>query len=297
MAPFQRILFVLGEHKARQLGRLQLEALVDELGGRAVVTVQVTEQPDQVAARIAAFHGQVDCVAVGGGDGTLRCAAGALVETGVPMLVIPLGTANDLARTLGVPLDPVQAAKLVRTGRREDIDLGQVNGAWFFNVAGIGMSVDVAERLARTSKRWGPFEYALAFANIWRSRRPFRAEIECDGRQVSLDSLQISVGNGLRHGGGIKVAEDASIDDGLFDVYSVAPQSLWRLLARAPALLQGTHHMVRGVTNLRGRKVVVRTPNKRKRVNADGEVVAFTPAHFTMHRNGVVVLLPRPVAT
>ena len=142
---------------------------------------------------------QVGRVVIGGGDGTLNAAAPGLLAAGLPLGIIPLGTANDLARTLGLPLDPEEAARVVATGRTRRIDLGEVNGRPFFNVASIGFGVDLARALTRDSKRrFGPLGYAIAALRALRRLRPFRAEIiHGETRDVSR-TVHIAVGNG-RH--------------------------------------------------------------------------------------------------
>lgn len=291
-----RILFLVTKGKADALPDGRLEEIRTALGGSHGVELSIADSPAELAARIVEQSGRFDCVAVGGGDGTLSTAASALKHTQLPLLIIPLGTANDLARTLGVPLDPVAAAGLVRDGRHVDIDVGEVNGHFFFNAAGIGLSVDVAERLAKTRKRFGPLSYLAASIDILRARRSFGARITCDGNEVFLRSIQVTVGNGRRHGGGVIVHSTASVDDGRFDIYSLGPRSIWKLLLLFPSLIRGTHHVWRNVTTLHGRSVVIETPDKPKRVNADGEIVTHTPATFTMHRNAVVVIVPKESA-
>ena len=92
-------------------------------------------------------------VLVGGGDGTLSAVADAMADTGLTLAILPLGTANDLARTLGIPFDPAAALKVALTGRRRSIDIGTIDGRGFFNVASIGLSVDVADALDSHEKR------------------------------------------------------------------------------------------------------------------------------------------------
>ena len=91
-----------------------------------------------------------DLVIVGGGDGTLNSAASGLAYTGLPLGVLPLGTANDFARTVGIPNDPVKAAEIIAAGNAKPVDLGEVNGHLFFNVASIGFSAELAARTERT---------------------------------------------------------------------------------------------------------------------------------------------------
>lgn len=285
-------LLILTRAKAEALGA-RLDAIEAELAAAGPVIRELVETPSDIPDRIVEMSDRIDRIALGGGDGTLSTCGFALWRTGLPMVILPLGTANDLARTLGVPLDPVRAAGVLREGRLADIDLAEVNGHHYFNAAGIGLTVDVAERLARGRKGLGPLSYLLAVLDILRARRSFRVRMKIDGEEVVLRSIQVTVGNGVRHGGGIRMHRDACIDDGQFDIYSLEPQPVWRLLALAPAFLRGTHHAWRSVTHLRGREVVLETPGKPKRINADGEIVSRTPGRFVLHRNAVLVYLPR----
>ncbi|WP_037256455.1 MULTISPECIES: lipid kinase [Alphaproteobacteria] len=289
-----RILLILPRAKAAQLEN-QLDEIEQALGPAGSVIREIADDPDRMAMRIVELSNEVDQVAVGGGDGTLSSVAPAFMQTGLPMVILPLGTANDLARTLGIPRDLIAAAELARTGRLEDIDVGEVNGHTFYNAASIGLSVDVAERLEAGPKRYGVFSYLLTLLDLTRARRNFRAYVTCDGELVTLNSIQLTVGNGVRHGGGVRVHADASIDDGRLDLYSLEPQPLWRLPILFPAFMRGTHNAWRSVTNLRAREFHVETPAKPKRVNADGEIVSRTPATFKLHRNAVWVRLPPSV--
>ena len=186
----------------------------------------------------------------------------------------------------------MDAARLGQVGRLEDIYVGEVNGHTFYNAASIGLSVDVAERLEVGPKRYGVVSYLLALSNLARARRSFRAIVDGDGERVTLNSIQLTVGNGVRHGGGVRVYADASIDDGMLDLYSLEPQPLWRLPILFPAFMRGTHHAWRSVTNRRARQFHVETPAKPKRINADGEIVSWMPGSFRLHRNAVWVRLP-----
>jgi YegS/Rv2252/BmrU family lipid kinase len=286
------VLFCLTEGKAKAMSTARLDRITETLAAVGSADREVLTTPPGIAARIVEVGGQYDCVAIGGGDGTLSAVASALKDTAMPFAIIPLGTANDLARTLELPLDPVAAAAVLRSARLEDIDLGSANGHFFFNAAGIGLSVDVAERMTKLPKRFGPLSYLFAVADIVRARRAFRADITCDGNAISVRSIQVTVGNGKRHGGGVMIHQDASVDDGRFDIYSLEPRPIWHMLALLPSLMRGTHHAWRHVTMLHGETVHVATPHKPKRINLDGEIRTLTPAAFEMHRNAVVTVLP-----
>ncbi len=286
-----RVLLLISGKKAEEIGQARIDAIIEAMQP-AQVTLEKTDAPEHAENTVRAQADNFDCIAVGGGDGTLHAMAAVLCEAARPLLVIPLGTANDFARTLDIPRDPVEAAALLNEGEARRIDLGEVNGIPFFNVASIGLSVDIAERLAGVKKRWGVLSYLGGFFVVWRARRTFRVRISCDGEWVSQRSIQVSVGNGRYHGGGISVADDASIEDGLLDVYALAPQPLWQLIWMLPALLSGEQKYWRTVTTLRGREVSLVT-RKPHRVNADGELVSRTPAEFRIRRHALEAIVPK----
>jgi len=172
--------------------------------------------PDQLVDVIRHNFGAIDCVIIGGGDGTLNAAAPALVKTGLPLGILPLGTANDLARTLEIPSDPIAAAQVIAAGHTRTVDLGEVNGRLFWNVASIGLSADLAREItSETKKRWGKLGYGIAAIRLLVRMRPFTADITHDGVTERVKTVQIAVGNGRHYGGGMIVQASADLDDGL----------------------------------------------------------------------------------
>jgi diacylglycerol kinase (ATP) len=247
---------------------------------------------DAMSALIAAEGPAHDLVVVGGGDGTLNAAAKGLIEAGRPLGVIPTGTANDLARTLGLPLDIEGAARVAATGRPRRIDLGSVNGEPFFNVASMGLSVEIARRLTSDVKRrFGKLGYAVAAAAALSRARPLRAHIRGDGRDLRMLALQVSVGNGRFYGGGNQVSERAEIDDGRLDVYALKFVKAWRLVLMLRSLRAGEHGAWREIERLTGAEFEVRTRRPRS-VNADGEIITQTPARFEVLPGALDVMVP-----
>lgn len=242
---------------------------------------------------ISSVADQVCQVIIGGGDGTLNAAAPGLIATGLPLGIIPLGTANDLARTLGIPSEIDSAVQVIAAGRIRRIDLGEVNGRPFFNVASIGFGVDLTRALTRDSKRrWGPFGYVIAAVRALSRLRPFTAEIIQNGSSYRSRTVHIAVGNGRHYGGGMTVSEHARIDDGRLDLYSLEVGSLWRLLMLAPALRSGRHHAWAEIRTHSGEEVEVRT-RRRRSVNTDGEITTHTPARFRVLRGALGVFVSR----
>ena len=244
---------------------------------------------------ILAHRGRIDCVVVGGGDGTINAAARALVETGLPLGVLPLGTANDFARSVAIPLDLAAAAQVICAGHTRRVDAGDVNGHLFFNVASVGLAADLAKSITTERKRrFGRFSYAISAAKMMLEARPFHATIRVgeDAREAAeVRTMQIAVGNGRFYGGGNVIAPGARIDDGFLDLYSLEFAAVWRMALMIPSFHSGAHGTVREVRTARARAFEV-TTRKPRPVNADGELVTQTPALFSQRKLAVQVYVP-----
>ncbi|WP_174865873.1 lipid kinase [Pectobacterium polaris] len=247
---------------------------------------------DSCSDIIRAYADRVDFVIIGGGDGTLNSAAPGLVDTGLPLGVLPLGTANDFARTVGIPREIRQAVQVIANGQQRIVDLGEVNGHLFFNVSSIGFSAALARGLsAKSKKRWGTLGYALAAFKLLKQSRPFRVEIEHDGIKERVRTVQVSVGNGRFYGGGMAVADSAAPDDGLLDVYSLEVSHWWEMVALIPFIRKGTHGRWRKVRAFSAKQLTLNTTRPHD-INADGELIGKTPAVFGIREKAIQVFAP-----
>ena len=291
----RRALLLINTHARR--GAEAERQVEDALTQAGLTVVRGTcGKREDIAALIRTRARQVDCVVVGGGDGTLNAAAPALIETGLPLGVIPLGTANDLARTLGIPLDPAAAAAVIAAGRERRVDVGLANDHPFFNVASIGFGVDLTRALTRDAKsRWGALGYALAGLKVLSRMRPFRAHISQEGSRITSKTIHLAVGNGRHYGGGMTVSEDAAIDDGHLHIYSLEVRSVWKLLVLLPAMRRGTHGRWNEVKTLASQEITVRTRRPRS-VNTDGEITTRTPVHFRIVPGAIRIYAPAAAA-
>jgi diacylglycerol kinase (ATP) len=286
-----RALLLVNRHARK--GQQQLEAAIDQLQKLGLVlTEEPTDHPDHLPEMIRHHRDRVDLVIVGGGDGTLNAAVQGLVNTSLPLGILPLGTANDLARTLGIPTTLPEACQIIAQGKVQQIDLGWVNGQYFFNVASLGLSVQITRKLTKEAKkRWGVLAYAAtAIQVLWESRR-FQAEIRTEGQSQMVKTAQIAVGNGRYYGGGMAVAEDAAIDDQQLDLYSLEIQHWWQMLAVLPAMRSGSQGVLPWVQTWQGKEFYIYTRRPRD-INTDGEITTSTPAHFRVVPKALSVLVP-----
>jgi diacylglycerol kinase (ATP) len=254
--------------------------------------IRQSDDRQSLAGVIRECAGTVDAIVVAGGDGTVNGAIPALIEAGKPVGILPFGTANDLALTLGIPAEPVAAAGVIVNGTTRAIDVGTVNDRHFLNVASIGLSVKIAEKQdEQLKKQWGIFSYVVAAASALGEAERFEARITCGDRSETVQAYQIAIGNGIHFGGGLTVSPEAAIDDGVLDVYAIETASVPELVALAPRLRDGTLVERDDVALFRGHEVLVETA-KPMPVNTDGEVTTETPAKFSVLRSALTVFAP-----
>ena len=289
----RRALLIVNE-KSRN-GAANLEASRERLKAYGIEPIyRACERREDLSRLIVEQGKEVDLVVIGGGDGTINAAAEGVIEEGLPLGILPLGTANDLARTLGVPPDLDAAARIIAAGRTRRIDLGLVNGQPFFNVASLGLSAELAQELTSDAKRrFGRLSYAIAAVRVLSRARPFSAIISSPEGTARVRTLQIAVGNGRYYGGGNAVEKNAAIDDQHLDLYSLEVKRAWTLALMARSFRSGEHGAWEEVRAIRAKAFEVRTRRPRD-VNADGEIVTRTPARFSIRPAAVRVFAPEP---
>lgn len=277
-------------------------ALLDR--GARLIRSEAVDDPKQIpdVVRLAVGDG-CRLIVIGGGDGTIGCAAGVLARIEserCPVLgVLPLGTANDFARTLDIPNQIDGAADVLADGKIVDVDLGWGNDQPFVNVASLGLSVGSAKALRPGLKKaLGPLSYPVSAAVAYARHQPFGLRIEFpehDFEPLELDDLlQVFVGNGRYYGGGHAIAPDAGIDDHKLDVYAVKAGRLRDHVSLAGLLKDGTIIDHEDVQHLVTRSLRLMTDSEQA-VNLDGEIATHSPVHFRIQRNAVEVVVPQHV--
>jgi diacylglycerol kinase (ATP) len=233
----------------------------------------------------------VDAVVALGGDGLVNLALQVVAGTAVPLGVVPAGTGNDFARALGLPLrDPMASVDYLAGGEARQVDLGRAAGRWFGGVLGSGFDSLVNERANRMTWPRGPMRYNLAMIAELRTFRPVPFELDLDGTAWVTEAMLVAVGNSASYGGGMRVAPDASLEDGLLDVTVLGPISKFEFIRVFPKVYKGTHVQHRAVTVKRAR--VVSLSAFGVTAYADGERVATLPVTCEAMPKALHVLAP-----
>ncbi len=250
------------------------------------------EQPEDLPEAILEHGKQVDQIILGGGDGTVNLALDALLEVDRPLGLLPMGTANDLARSLNIPDDLEQALNIVLRGHQRRIDIAFANDVSFINAIGMGLGPQMTREMdSETKAQFGVVAYLVGIVRAFHKQRGFAAQV--DGGSCRFDGrfLQITVANGIHYGGGMTVAEDAKIDDGLLDVLLVPEQSRLALLASALRFRLGQTRDADNLVHRRCKALRIET-DPPLAITADGEFLAETPVECKVRRHALAVYTP-----
>lgn len=231
-----------------------------------------------------------DRVVVVGGDGTVHLALREL-DLEVPMAVIPLGSGDDFAKTLGIPRNVSDACRVAVHGRIREIDVAEANGLRYLGVAGVGFDSLVAAEANRVKFVGGSAVYLYSIFKVLPAFEPIRMSITVDGDTFTEDVMFAVVGNTHRYGGGIKIAPAAVVDDGLLDLYLVTKCSKWDLIRTLPRGYTGSHVTSPFVRHVRGTVFRIETDVPFE-LNADGELVTSTPVEIRIAREKLRVIVP-----
>jgi diacylglycerol kinase (ATP) len=296
-----------GRGRARRVAADVLAAL--RAGGLAPEVLAATGRDTAEAAAARAVAAGVAGVVAVGGDGTAHAALQAVAGTGTPQAVVPAGTGNDLALALGLPADPVAAARAAAAdlvaGRAAVLDAGRVTpcsggpARWFATVLCCGFDSAVTDRANRLRWPRGPRRYDVAVLAELARLRPRELTLVVDGVRHELAATLVAVGNTAWYGGGLRICPAATPADGLLDVTVVGPVSRRALVATRPRLAAGTHLAHPAVRVLRGARVdlVVEPAQSAPSAWADGERVARLPMTAEVVPAAVRVLGRRAAAS
>jgi diacylglycerol kinase (ATP) len=294
-------------------------AVRSELGSRGRLWRELVVEPDRsIAGQTSELLSEgVDLIVVAGGDGTVREVASTLVGQTVPLLVIPLGTFNNFARSLSLPADPIRACRLVDTGAIRQVDVGTANGRhFFFEAAGVGVDAQLfpigeemkqgrfaaifrAVRVAFAHQQTAielNFDRPLdrAYQRSFRGQSPVRhrrRRFRNNRRRIRLRSSFLAVGNGPYYGSNFTVCPGAKLDDGLLSVGVFRDFSKRELLTHFLSISRGRRQYHPKVEIFECAWLEV-TSTEKLQVHVDGHLVGTTPVRFGVRRNALTVVAP-----
>lgn len=231
-------------------------------------------------------------VIIGGGDGSLSGTVDDLVDKDCVFAVLPLGTANSFARSIGLPLDLDGAIDAIVSGRRRRIDLGMIDDDYFANAAALGLSPMIGESVPHNLKKYlGRLGY-LVWA-IWCFFRfhPFRLIVNDGKRERRVWTTEVRIFNGRFHGG-VELTESTNVDSGDIVIQAVTGRSLGRLVWDWYAKFFKLRSRDANTEEFRGRKLLLDT-KPHQRISIDGEILARTPVTVQVAQRAIEVVVPR----
>jgi diacylglycerol kinase (ATP) len=241
--------------------------------------------------REAAMRG-VDVIVACGGDGTVNEVLNGLTGFDVPLGIIPLGTANDFARQVGIPGDADHAMDVILRRRPTRIDTASMNGRRFLNVSTGGIGAEAtAETPADAKRAFGPLAYALTGLRKLAELAPHRARFEGTGFSLETDFLLFAVGNARATGGGTVITPQASVEDGLLDVCVMEAMPRREFAKLALRVKRGEHLDDERVHYVQLSRITIDSKEP-VTVNIDGESQRFAHLEYAAHRGDVRVFLP-----
>ena len=256
------------------------------------VDAHAVEDPDDLEATVErALAKKPDLVILGGGDGTVSGLVDLLVGKGVTLAVLPLGTANSFARTLGLPIDVEGAIEVIRTGVPKCIDLGMIDDDYFANCAAMGISPQIAETVPHGLKKvLGRIGY-LGWA-AWQFVRfkPFMLTVDDGVETHRLRVVEVRISNGPYHGG-TWLVDEASVQSGRIVVQAVTGRYKRTLVKNWAASFLGLKARHQDTVSFRGTALKVDTRPSLP-ISIDGEVLAHTPITARVAAGAIEVMAP-----
>jgi len=267
----------------------EVTAELERLGAR-YRTIE-TKGLDHAADEAAAAAKEGETVATLGGDGLVRPVAGALRDSSAALAILPGGRGNDFARVLGLPREPAAAARVAVQGVERLVDVGEVDGVPFIGVASLGFDSD-ANRIANDAKILpGNLVYLYAALRALIGWRHATFTVTIDGERHVVTGWSVAVANSKAYGGGMYVAPQAELDDGLLDVLTAATTSRRRFLRVLTRVFKGTHLEFPHIASYRGEQVTLDS-DRPFDIYADGDPVGRTPAIARVRQRCLRVIVP-----
>jgi diacylglycerol kinase (ATP) len=259
--------------------------------------VEAIPPPHQIPERVRAAEQQgYDTIIAAGGDGTVHSAAQGMVHSKLRMGIVPMGTANNIARALGLPLKVDEALAVVAASTVKSIDVGTVAGRYFLEAAGVGLFADAFAAFGKDEPRkYQVFRLLRVLGPLFWNPPVRNLQLTLDGVAEKDAAVWIAVSNSAYIGDNMELAPGASLEDGEFDVVIVGAMGRHELLQFIFALYRGKHLELPKVRRVRARSIAIQRVHRSHRplpVHADAEIVAYTPTKLETVPGAIRVIVP-----
>jgi YegS/Rv2252/BmrU family lipid kinase len=267
----------------------RVEAALD--ARRVVFRVQRTRSLAHGAeqALLAVEAGELPVVM--SGDGLVGAVGGAMAGTETPLGIVPGGRGNDFARVLGIPDEPEAAIETILAGNSRRVDVGEANGKRFLGIVSVGFDSECNRRANEVRFLRSNLVYAYSALRTLLGWKPAGFTIRVDEERVRVSGYSVSVANNSTFGGGMRIAPDAELDDGLFDIVAIGEVSKLRFVGNLPKVFKGTHVDEDEVRVFRAPHLEL-SASKPFPVYADGEHLTDLPASLRVLPHALSVLVP-----
>ena len=250
----------------------------------------IAESPNDVRSEAGdAVSRGYDLVVAAGGDGTVALVADELLGTSTALAILPLGSVMNVARSLGLPREPDQAAEAIASGRVVTVDVGEVRGRPFYEAGSVGMNA----AMFREAERFDRGDWSSLVRTVWVAfrYRPARMAIDLEDRRIRTRALMVTVSVGPYTGAGLTVAPGARLDDGRFDVRIFRRFSKVSLLRHLASIAFGRRRYAPEVDTYRSRFVRVESASPLP-ARADSRDLGTTPVEFVTRAGALRVVVP-----
>jgi YegS/Rv2252/BmrU family lipid kinase len=276
-----------GGRTARSLPEVEAALRRHGIAFRVERTYSIEHARELARATVAAR----EVAAAMGGDGLVGAVAGELRGTDGVLAVLPGGRGNDFARKLEIGPDPVAACDVIAAGVVRNLDVADIDGRAYLGIASAGLDSDAGDLANTTRLRLGRLVYLYATLRALRGWKPAHWEVVIDGKPHSFVGYSVAVANSGVFGGGMFLAPEAQLDDGLLDVVLVHDVPKRRYLANLPKVFSGAHVRAPGIEFMRGREIAFHA-DRPFAVQADGDPISQLPATVRVQAGALRVLTP-----
>lgn len=232
-----------------------------------------------------------DIVVASGGDGTVNEVACAMVNTGIPMGILPAGSGNGLARCLGISMSYALALRTIIRGNTKLMDVATVNDKLYTSIAGIGFDAHVAQKFSETFIR-GMLSYLQIILKEFSAYKPLTYNLIIDGKSMEKHALMIIFANSNQFGFNTRIAPDAKVDDGLLDICVFKKMPVSQLLNVGYHMLRGTSAKSGYAEYFKGKEISIENVDN-SMMNIDGEpIMVDQPIKISVKPLALCVIVP-----